>query len=270
MLCEFDYLAPQTLPDLVEMLGAGNGDVRILAGGTDLLVNIRAGLVSPKTVVNIKKVAGFDALAYDPKKGLEIGAAVTVNRLAEHPDVRANYPLLALCAESLASYQLRNRATVVGNIVNASPCADMAPALLCYEAEAVIASKKGTRKVALGDFFTGVKKTVLAADEVVEKLVVPAAQAGGKGAYAKLKRIKGHDLALVGVALHKKGELVRFAASAVAPTPILVRDFTAADSPDEIAKGVLAAIKPIGDVRSSGEYREFMVQVYVKRLLEEV
>ena len=270
MLCEFNYLAPQTLPELLEILGAGGEGTRILAGGTDLLVNIRAGLVSPKTVVNIKKVAGFDALTYHPGKSLEIGAAVTVNQLAEDAAVSAHYPLLRVCAESLASYQLRNRATVVGNIVNASPCADMSPALLCYEAEVVVTSKKGSRNVPIREFFTGVKKTILAPDEVVEKLIISIDHADGKGAYAKLKRIKGHDLALVGVALHKKGNLLRFAVTAAAPTPILVHDFRLADSPDDIAKEVLAAIKPIDDVRSSGEYREFMVKVYVKRLLEEV
>jgi carbon-monoxide dehydrogenase medium subunit len=270
MLCEFDYLAPQSLPDLLEILGAGDGDVRILAGGTDLFVNIRAGLVTPKAVVNIKKVAGFDALTFDPAKGLEIGAAVTANQLAEHASVRAKYPLLYKCAESLASYQLRNRATVVGNIVNASPCADMSPALLCYETEVAIASKKGSRRVPIREFFTGVKKTVLTPDEVVEKLIVPAAQADGKGGYSKLKRIKGHDLSIVSVALHKKGNLIRIAVSSAAPTPILVNDFKASDSPDEIAKGVLAAIKPIDDIRSSGEYRAFMVKAYIKRLLEEV
>ena len=270
MLCEFDYLAPQSLPELLGALAASGSGARLLAGGTDLLVNIRAGLVTPKCVINIKKVPGFDALNFDAKNGLEIGPAVTVYRLAEDKNVRERYPLLVACAESLASYQLRNRATVIGNIVNASPCADMAPALLCYEASVVITSQKGSRTVPIREFFTGVKKTVLAADEIVEKITVPVTWAGAKGSYAKLKRIKGHDLGIVGVAVLKKDKALRFAVSSAAPTPILVNDFSATAKPDEIAKGVLAAIKPIDDIRSSRDYREFMVQVYVKRLLEEV
>jgi carbon-monoxide dehydrogenase medium subunit len=270
MLCEFEYLAPASLPELLDILAAGDEGVRLLAGGTDLLVNIRAGLLSPKTVVNIKKVAGFAALVFDKQEGLAIGPAVTVNELARHADVREQYPLLAACAETLASYQLRNRATVIGNIVNASPCADMSPALLCYKAEAVLASKKGSRKIALENFFTGVKKTVLAADEVVEKILIPAKEMGGRGAYAKLKRIKGHDPSMVGVALHKKGDTLRFAVGSVAPTPILIKDFKTSDKADDIVSGVSAAIKPIDDIRSSRAYREFMVKVYVRRLLEEV
>ncbi len=270
MLCEFDYLAPRTMPELFDALAAGGPDARILAGGTDLLVNVRAGLVTPKCVIDIKKVSGLDGLSFDAKNGLAIGAAVTVNQLAEEPVVREKYGLLVACAESLASYQLRNRATVVGNIVNASPCADMAPALLCYDAQVLIASRQGSRTVPIREFFTGVKKTVLAQGEIVEKILVPLTHAGGSGAYEKLKRIKGHDLGIVGVALLKKDGLVRMAVSSAAPTPILVRDCKAGESADTLAQAALQAVKPIDDVRSSKEYREFMVQVYVKRLLERV
>ncbi|MDR2734915.1 MAG: FAD binding domain-containing protein [Spirochaetota bacterium] len=270
MLCEFDYLEPTTLADVLEILGQGDAGVRILAGGTDLLVNIRAGLITPKALVNIKKTAGLDTFAFHPDRGLEIGPAVTINQLITNTEIARRYPLLEQCAEMLASYQLRNRATVIGNIVNASPSADMAPALLCYRAKLTLTSKRGSRKVGIAEFFTGVKKTVLAADEIVEKITIPASEADGKGGYAKLKRIKGHDLGIVGVALHKKQDYIRIAVSASAPTPILAPDFQAKDSPDYIAEQVLAAIKPIDDIRSSREYRRFMASVFVKRLLEEV
>ncbi len=270
MLCEFDYLAPRNLPELFDALAASGPDARILAGGTDLLVNVRAGLVTPKTVIDIKKIPGLQGLEYNDTTGLEIGAAVTVNQIAADPRVQKHYSLLVACAESLASYQLRNRATVVGNIVNASPCADMAPALLCYEAQVVITSKQGSRTVPIREFFTGVKKTVLVPGELVEKILVPATYAGASGSYEKLKRIKGHDLGIVGVAMLKKDGLVRMAVSSAAPTPIIVKDCKASDSAEVLAKAALEAIKPIDDVRSSKEYREFMVQVYVKRLLERV
>src|SRR5208283_2435606 len=117
---------------------------------------------------------------------------VTINALLAYVRTQNDYPLLIACAHDLASHQIRNRATVVGNVVNASPCADMAPALLCLRARAVISSKRAEREMPFSAFFKGVKETVVASDEVVERIVVPAASAGARGGYYKLKRINGH------------------------------------------------------------------------------
>ena len=174
------------------------------------------------------------------------------------------------CALDLASHQIRNRATVIGNVVNASPCADMAPALLCLGASAVISSQTGQRVVPFTEFFTGVKRTVLRTDEILEEIVVPPETADARGSYHKLKRIKGHDLGIVGVAAMNKEGALRLGISSCAPTPLLVEGLSARDPADTVVAAAHEAISPISDVRCSREYREHMVEVYVRRALQEV
>jgi CO/xanthine dehydrogenase FAD-binding subunit len=265
----FKYRAPASRAELLDLVGQ-HPEVRLLAGGTDLLVDIRNGFAHPELVVNIKRVAGLAEVVWSPVDGLSIGAAVTINDVLRSTAVREHYPLLRACARDLASYQIRNRATVVGNVVNASPCSDMAPALLCLDARAVIASRHGERSVAFRDFFTGVKRTVLGPDEVLERIVIPPETAGAAGGYRKLKRIKGHDLGIVGVALLKQGDVLRLGVSSAAPTPVLVDGLSTRTSADDVVAAVHAAISPISDVRCSAEYRAFMAETYTRRLLEEV
>ena len=270
MVHDFNYLAPRTLSELFDILAEKETEAKILAGGTDLLVNIRSGIAKPRFVVDIKNIPGAAELGASAKGGLSFGPAVTINAVLAHPVVQKRYPLLAVCAHNLASYQVRNRATVLGNIVNASPCSDMAPALLCLNAIAVIAGRAGRREVPLQEFFQGVKKTVLTGDEVLERIIVPAEYAGGRGGYRKLKRISGHDLGIIGVALLRKGGRLRFAVSSAAPTPVFAGDFPESTPPDEVAAAVLKTLHPIDDVRCSREYREFIAGVYVRRLMAEV
>ena len=266
----FQYEAPQSRAELLALLAEHGEGAKVLAGGTDLLVNIRYGFTRPRVVVNVKKVAGFFGSTFSKTDGLLIRPAVTVNDLLRDPRVRELYPLLAACAHDLASYQIRNRATVVGNVVNASPCSDMAPALLCLGARALVASERGERVVPFQEFFRGVKSTVLRADEVVEGILVPAASAGARGGYRKLKRIQGHDLGIVGVALMKKDGLLRLGISSCAPTPLLVDGLKESDPPEVVVAAARRAIRPISDLRCSREYREYMVEVFVRRLLREV
>ncbi|WP_455382721.1 FAD binding domain-containing protein [Salinispira pacifica] len=270
MLHAFSYLAPESRSDLLAVLEERSGAARLLAGGTDLLVNIRNGLMKPEYVINLKRVADFGPIEFSKTAGLRIGPTVTINDVLRDANVRKHFPLLAVCAHDLASYQIRNRATVVGNVVNASPCSDMAPALLCLEARAVLTSTRGSREVPFKEFFTGVKRTVLAPDELLETIVVPASSAGARGSYHKLKRINGHDLGIVGVALLKKDGAMRLGISSAAPTPVLVGDFKESEKADTVIAAALKAISPISDVRCSKEYREYMVTVYIRRLLEEV
>lgn len=271
MLQDFTYLAPRTLAELHSVLADNAAEASILAGGTDLLVNIRAGLTRPKIVVDAKKVEGFGGLVASERGGLVIHAGVTISALLGDEAARSRHPLLIACARDLASHQIRNRATVVGNVVNASPCADMAPGLLCLRARAVISSKRGEREIPFSEFFKGVKETVVAPDEVVERIVVPAASAGARGGYTKLKRINGHDLGIVSVALciDREGEL-RLAVGSCAPTPVLVEGLDASRPADAVVDAVIRAISPISDLRSTREYRLHMVECYVRRLLDEV
>jgi carbon-monoxide dehydrogenase medium subunit len=271
MLHQFTYLAPKTRAELHSVLADNGAAASLLAGGTDLLVNIRAGLARPKIVVDAKKVEGLGGLVWSARDGLVIRAGVTINALLADARTQNDYPLLIACAHDLASHQIRNRATVIGNVVNASPCADMAPALLCLRARAVISSKRGEREVPFSAFFKGVKKTAVALDEVVERVVVPAASAGARGGYYKLKRINGHDLGIVGVALciDRDGEM-RLTVGSCAPTPVLVEGLASSLPADTVVAKVLGAISPISDVRATKEYRLHMVEYYVRRLLDEV
>ena len=146
MLQHFTYLAPRTRAELHSVLADEGDAASLLAGGTDLLVNVRAGVARPKVVVDTKKVADFAGIDWSERDGLVIRASATINAVLDDAKIRSDYPLLIACAHDLASHQIRNRATVVGNVVNASPCADMSPALLCLRARAVIGSKGGERE----------------------------------------------------------------------------------------------------------------------------
>ncbi len=270
MLHQFSYAAPRSKSELFSILDDQGAQAKVLAGGTDLLVNIRNGVMKPQLVVDIKKVSGYQGISYSPTEGLVFRPSVTINEILRDPEVRDHYPLLQECGHDLASYQVRNRATIMGNVVNASPCSDMAPALLCLGARAVIASGKGTREVPFTEFFTGVKKTVLSPSEVLEAIVIPPSTAGGRGAYKKLKRINGHDLGIVGVAVFIKDDMLRIAVSSAAPTPVVTPDLPANTAIEDAVVATRKIISPISDVRCSKEYREFMVDVFVKRLLAEV
>lgn len=270
MLCDFHYLAPRSREVLLALLADHGPEARLLAGGTDLLPNIRNGIMTPALVIDLKRVPGFEAITMDKTKGAVIGPAVTINQLLAHKELSAAYPILHRTGSQLASYQLRNRATVVGNIANASPCADMAPALLCLEASVVISSRDGSRTLPVREFFTGVKKTVLAPGEFVEGITIPASSAGSPAGYKKLKRIKGHDLGIVGVALVRTPAAIRIAVSSAAPTPVLVPDLPASATAAQVKEATLKAISPIDDIRGTRDYRLFMVGEYIERLLEEV
>jgi carbon-monoxide dehydrogenase medium subunit len=270
MLQKFKYAAPTARAELLGLLAEHKGKAKLLAGGTDLLVNIRGGVMKPELVINVKKVQGYSGITWSQSEGLVMRAATTINEVLRDKNVRDLFPLLLECAHDLASYQIRNRATVIGNVVNASPCSDMAPALLCLGAKAVIASARGEREVPFSEFFKGVKKTVVQEDEILERIVVPASSKGARGLYQKLKRINGHDLGIVGVALMKKDGLVRLGISSSAPTPVLVDGLKESDKVETIVAAARKAISPISDVRCSKEYREYMVEVFVKRLFAEV
>lgn len=270
MAARFSYRAPVLRAELLGLLADHGEDARILAGGTDLLGDLRLGFVKPSMVVNVKNVEGYSDLTWSRDDGLIIRPGVTINDVLHDETVRETYPLLAACARDLASHQIRNRATVIGNVVNASPCADMAPALLCLGARAVISSSTGQRVVPFTEFFTGVKRTVLRPDEVLDEIIVPPETADARGAYRKLKRIKGHDLGVVGVAAMSKDGLLRLGISSCAPTPLLVEGLSTRDSADEVVAAANEVISPISDVRCTREYRVHMVEVFVRRTLKEV
>lgn len=275
MLSTFEYYKPDKLGDALQCMATREG-VALLAGGTDLMVLLRRNLIQPQLVLDLKSIAELQEFQFTKGKGLCLGAGVTVNRLAESELVQKLYPALAQAAATLASYPLRNRATVGGNLCNASPGADLPPSLLVYEAKVRLVSASGQRELALKDFFTGVKRTVIQKGELLQCILLPDPGEGDRSVYLKQSRLKGHDLATVGVAARRSGSGEIFlAAAAVAATPVrivaLEEGLKARGLSEEsaiwAAEEVKTLVHPITDVRSSAEYRTHIVSVLVKRSL---
>lgn len=269
MLGDFDYYCPESLDEAAVLLQKPGA--KVFAGGTDFIVSLRNEAINPSVVVDIKRIKTLQKLSI--KQGeLNIGAAVTINQLLESEEVRKQYPILAEAAASLASYQVRNRATVIGNLCNASPAADMAPALLVLGAKLEIYGKGKTREIPLPQLFTGVKTTSLLNGEIVTNIIIPLEK--GYGKYLKKSRLKGHDLSAVGVAGFFNGSEIRLAVGACAPTPILCSFSPANMSYDEILstafQKIREVIKPIDDIRAGREYRIAITEVYVERVLRSI
>jgi len=269
------------VPRLLEEHGEA---VRLLMGGTDLLVRMRDGFIRPQIVVDLKHLPGMRDILYDEQTGLTIGAAATMNEVARHPDVQTHYPLLAEAANSVASYQLRNRATLGGNLCNGSPAADTAPATLLLEGRIVLYGQNGEREVPADEFFLGPGKTAMQAGELMTAVRFPILPAGGAGKYLKLGRNKAGDLAIAGVAVFgfpdgtASGYRFRIGLASVAPVPLRAREaeeVLAANPPGEetfalAAEKAMEAASPIDDVRASAAYRKAMVRALTLRALREV
>lgn len=275
MLSKFDYVKPQLLTEALDYLGQ-NAGTKILAGGTDLMIILRHNAETPHHILDIKSIPETNKLEYTINQGLFIGASVTVNKVTELELIFEKYPALVQAANSLASYQLRNRATLVGNICNASPGADLAGPLMVYDAKVHIASTEGIRIVDINSFFTGVKKTVLKKNELVIGVSIPPVLEGDNSIFLKQARIKGHDLGIVGVTARLTGDKkVKLAMTAVAATPIRVGKIEEILSSQPLTRELVNMagnevrniIKPISDVRSSAEYRLHVSGVLVKRAL---
>ncbi len=277
-LPKFDYLRPESLQEALALVGQdGGGGYKVYAGGTDLIPKIKGRMVpAPQALVDLKGIPDLDGVSYDREAGLRIGALASIHEVAVSAVVRQHYPMLSQAASSIASRQIRNRGTIAGNICNAVPSADSAPALLCLGASVVCAGPDGDRTVNLTDFFTGPNRTVLGRDELVREIVVPPAR--GNGTYIKLSPRSSMDLAVVGVAAVvdvKDGLLedVRIGLGAVSPTPMRALEaegLLKGKEPSEAALSGAAAkaageARPIDDHRASAEYRRMMVEVLVRR-----
>ncbi len=273
MISRFTYFKPHNLNEAVQYLEKEEKSF-VLAGGTDLMILLRRNLINAEHIVDIKAIPDMTAFDFVDGAGLTIGASVVVNQVVDSEVVKAKYPALHQAAGSLASFQLRNRATLVGNICNASPGADLPPALLAYDAVVNIAGPEGTRQVPLHQFFTGVKRTVLQRGELVVSVQLPDPGEGDKSIYLRQARLRGHDLATVGVASRIKPDgKVAIGICAVAPTP--KRLFALEDQINErglsketvewAAEEIDQHIHPISDVRSSALYRLQMASVLLKR-----
>ena len=284
-LPSFDYVRAREPSEVFEHLRRHGTEARLLMGGTDLFPNLRDGLLRPQVVIDVKQLSGMNEIEFNPQEGLLVGAAVTMNRLASHPDVRAHFPLLADAARSVASYQVRNRATLGGNLCNASPCADTSPATLVLDARFVLLGPDGERSLRAGEFFLGPGHTALLPGEFMTGIRFPPLPAGSAAAYHKLGRCRAGDLALVGVAVlghpdtsATSGYRFRIGLGSVAPTPIRAlpaEEVLASQAPGK-ETFALAALEaqsvaaPITDVRGTAEYQLAMVRALAVRALADV
>jgi carbon-monoxide dehydrogenase medium subunit len=273
----FEYHEPASLDEAVALLSASNA--QILAGGTDLLVELKEQLRRADAVVNIKKIPGLAGLAYDDKTGLRIGALATAREVEISPLTLDKYRSLVQSVRELGSIQVRHRATIIGNVCRASPSADTIPPLIADGATVRIRGAGGERSVKLEEFFLGPGKTVLKPGDVVIEIVVPPPAAGTRKIYIKHGRRKAMELATVGVAVtHVPGAETRIVLGAVAPTPIRARraeevlrgKALSAELIAQAAEAAVAESHPISNVRASAEYRREMVSVLTRRALEAV
>ena len=246
------------------------------------MVKMGHGLTAASLLVAIKGIEGLHGIRFDPSKGLSIGAATLIAEVAEHPDVLKYYPAVAQAARKTANTQIRNMATLAGNLCNAAPSADNAPVLLARGAEVEVVSQKGTRQLSLDDFFKGPGQTELARDEILTQILVPPAAKASGASYQWISPRGKVDISAVcvGVNLRLDGDVlkdVRIALGAVAPTPMRATEAEAlmegAKWSEALAEQVSAKAseesRPITDVRASAEYRRRMVSVLTRRALEE-
>lgn len=284
-LPRFEYVEPHTLEEALQVLGAHREKVKLLAGGTDLVVRLKSReIVIPEYVLNLKSVPGLSStVTFNPQTGLTIGALATINSVAESADAQQYFPALVQAALSMASPQIRNRGTFVGNICNAVPSADSAPALLALRAMVRIKSLGGERTVPLNEFFTGFRRTVLQPDEMVLDINVPAPPPGSRSVYLKLSPRHSMDLAVVGVAawgIVNSGicQDVTIALGAVAPTPVraplaeaMLKDKKITpELIEEASRNAVTQQLQRQSKRVSQEYRHDMVRVMTKRALTQV
>ncbi|MGM0445013.1 MAG: FAD binding domain-containing protein [Bacillota bacterium] len=278
MINEIEYFKPESLEEVFEILDNNNGESALLAGGTDLFVEMKHKTRKPDYVIDVKGLKEFSKLE-ERDNGLFIGGTVTCNQIIESELVNKDYKVLADAAIEVAAHQVRNRATVVGNLCTTSPGADMFPGLLVLKTKVLVESKDGSREIPLEEFATGVKRNALKENEVVKGLLVQKHASDGRGAYLKKRRTKGPDLSAIGVAgyLSEEEKYLAFGLGAVAPTPVYldVSDIffgegSYEEKEEKILKEVVNNINPIDDVRSTKKYRIKMSQVYARRILSEL
>jgi len=281
-LIEPRYFEPETIEEALSLASKYKGECKLLSGGTDLLVQMKHGEVLPSYIINIAGISGHNYISYNEQEGLRIGALATIHSVEASPLIREKFSILAQAASQMGTVQIRNRATIGGNVCNAAPSADTAPALIALGAKAKITGVDGQRVVLMEDFFTGPGQTALKSDEILVEVQVPNLPPRSSGVYIKQTVRRALDLAIAGVAVvvTMDGDTlsdVKIALGAVAPTPIRARRAEEILRKRKITDDLLERVgqtaagesSPIDDVRSSADYRRKMVKVLVIRAIRQ-
>lgn len=283
---DFEYFEPSTISEATSLLSKYGEEAKVIAGGTDLLVEMKRYHLTPKYLINIKTIPGLEYINYNSEQGLSIGALTTIRALEKSAEIRQKYPIISQTASQFGNIAVRNVATLGGNLCNAVPSADTAPGLIGLSAKAKIAGSDGVRVVPLESFFVGLDSTVLKTEEILVELQVSVPAPNTKGVYLKYTVRGKCDLPVVGVAviltLEPKDRVcrdIKIVLGNVAPTPIR------ACSAEEIIKGQIvdeaiidrcaqvasdeAHPRP-GSYRASAEYKKAMIKVFTKRAIKEL
>lgn len=280
---EFEYAAPSSVDDAVSILAENGDDARILAGGTDIIAQLKENRRRLKVLVDVKKIPEANEMTYDASAGLHLGAAVPCYKTYETPEVHAAYPCLTDATQLIGSIQIQSRATVAGNLCNSSPAADVIPALIALGATARIAGPNGTREVAAEDFCTAPGRNVLENGEFVVSIHFPAPEANSGGFSLRFIPRNEMDIAVANAAAYvvlsddkKSFVSARLAVGAVAPTPLYLKEagdlLAGKEISDEIieeAAGIAReAANPITDMRGTVEQRIHLAGVLSRRAIK--
>ncbi|MGD9073701.1 MAG: FAD binding domain-containing protein [Desulfobacteraceae bacterium] len=282
-LPRFEYLSPETTEEAFALLAQYGPKTKVIAGGTDLVPQMRWGEIRPEVVLGLGRIPDLQEIQFDHKGGLKLGALCKIGTIESSPIIRENYPILAQAASVLACTEIRNRATVGGNCCTAAPSADMPPSLLVLRARAVIASENGERVVPLEDFFLGPKKTVLDTHELLVRLEMPPIRPNSAGEYIKLGRRNAMEIAMIGVAAlitlrprDNTCEEAKLALATAAPTPIRCKEAEQVltgkkldkETIESAAEAASREASPRTSWRSTEAYRRDMIRVLTRRAIQ--
>lgn len=281
---DFDYRAPGSLDEALTLLAEASPEARVLAGGTDLLAQMKEGRRRPRLLIDVKGIPELMGVTKDGNGALHLGAAASLASVLALPALTTDFPILAEACSLIGAVQIQNRASLGGNLCNAAPSADSAPALICLGARCIVASRNGRREIPVASFFVGPGQTVLTPDELLVEIVVPPAPSHSGGSYLRHTPRAEMDIAVAGVGsfvILAPGDGVcqeaRIVLGAVGPTPIRAREAEASlagralneATIEEAAQQAAQAARPISDVRGSAEYRRHLVAVLTRRTLRQ-
>jgi len=277
-MIRFDYFEPQSIAAACGLLDEHGEDARLIAGGTALLIMMRMKLLNPRVVVSLAKLPNFEAIRFDPKNGLGIGAGARHRDIELHAAVREHYPLLHETFRKVAQPRIRNMATLGGNLCQGDPLTDPGASLIVLDATVVLASSKGERAVPLDQFFLDYYQTAAEPGEILTEIRVPPPVEHLRWAHIKFLPRSQEDFATVGVALALRAadgrcDDIRLALNSVGPTILRAKKAEAILRGQKIgdkligdmAEAAAAESDPIDDNRGSPEYKREMVKVLVRR-----
>ena len=277
-----DFEKPNTVEDAVKLLSDSGGTARAMAGGTDLIVQLRAGhpRINPDVVVDIKSIPELNELSYDANKGLTVGAAVECYKIYGDDNVNSHFSALNDSASLIGGTQIQGRASFGGNLCNAAPSGDSIPNMIAHRAVATIAGPSGTREVPVEDICTGPGQSCIGSDELLVSINFPSNGAGFGANYIRFIPRNEMDIAVAGVGASVtiedgKFTSARVSLASVAPTPLLVEEAGEALVGQTVSEGAIqkaadlakAAAKPISDMRGTADYRKHLCDVLTRRAL---